>query len=258
MKEKLSAAKASSSKGKTDDKKSTKSSKSKKEAGESSEEEYYLGKDDKDAEKLRLESIRKEYRALKRSMKTEKEENKKKEVEVEASSAKDNEALETYFQEQAVYKEKRKAGAKKGDDREAVTLALLAKFKNKIESAKESAPEEALAAPESKSDKVEVKGMLYEGEEDYDPSDTSWYGRNWRIFAIILRILVILCINFCFRLAKSLHRDGAAEAVLAKDANRKADDWYEIYDPKNPLNRRRREESKRAEGEKWKKFKPTD
>lgn len=34
-------------------------------------EEYYLGKEDKMAEKRRLEEIRKEYRQLKRSMKAE-------------------------------------------------------------------------------------------------------------------------------------------------------------------------------------------
>jgi hypothetical protein len=61
-----------------------------------------------------------------------------------------------------------------------------------------------------------------------------------------------------YRLAKSLHNE-VEEDVLAKDANKKSDNWYtEIYDPKNPLNRRRRGETKRAEEEKWKKCKPTD
>lgn len=32
----------------------------------------------------------------------------------------------------------------------------------------------------------------------------------------------------------------SAEAVLAKDASKKADDWYDIYDPRNPLNKRKR------------------
>lgn len=31
--------------------------------------------------------------------------------------------------------------------------------------------------------------------------------------------------------------------VLARDANTKQDDWYEIYDPRNPLNKRRRGET---------------
>lgn len=31
--------------------------------------------------------------------------------------------------------------------------------------------------------------------------------------------------------------------VLAKDASTKGDDWFEIYDPRNPLNKRRRGET---------------
>ena len=31
------------------------------------------------------------------------------------------------------------------------------------------------------------------------------------------------------------------DPVLAKDANKKGDDWFDIYDPRNPLNKRRRE-----------------
>lgn len=41
-------------------------------------------------------------------------------------------------------------------------------------------------------------------------------------------------------------------ATLAKDANTKSDDWYEIYDPRNPINKRRRENSKQVIPEKRK------
>ncbi|KAG8224839.1 hypothetical protein J437_LFUL002286 [Ladona fulva] len=35
--------------------------------------------------------------------------------------------------------------------------------------------------------------------------------------------------------------------ILAKDANKaKGDDWFEIYDPRNPINQRRREASRQA------------
>ena len=34
------------------------------------------------------------------------------------------------------------------------------------------------------------------------------------------------------------------DPVLAKDANTKDDDWFDIYDPRNPLNKRRREKAK--------------
>lgn len=32
--------------------------------------------------------------------------------------------------------------------------------------------------------------------------------------------------------------------MLAKDANKKDDDWFEIYDPRSTLNKRKRELSK--------------
>ena len=32
------------------------------------------------------------------------------------------------------------------------------------------------------------------------------------------------------------------DPILAKDANTKGDDWFDIYDPRNPLNKRRREQ----------------
>ena len=31
------------------------------------------------------------------------------------------------------------------------------------------------------------------------------------------------------------------DPVLAKDASTKDDDWFDIYDPRNPVNKRRRE-----------------
>ena len=32
------------------------------------------------------------------------------------------------------------------------------------------------------------------------------------------------------------------DPILAKDANTKDDNWFDIYDPRNPLNKRRRKE----------------
>lgn len=58
-------------------------------------------------------------------------------------------------------------------------------------------------------------------------------------------VLWFFIVNFCFRMAHKLRFDDD-EAVLARDANTKNDDWYEVFDPRNPLNKRRREESKKA------------
>lgn len=44
---------------------------------------------------------------------------------------------------------------------------------------------------------------------------------------------------FCCRLAHKLNFELGAP-ILAKDANTKDDDWYEVFDPRNPLNKRRR------------------
>lgn len=43
------------------------------------------------------------------------------------------------------------------------------------------------------------------------------------------------------------------EAVLAKDASKKADDWYDIYDPRNPLNKRKRGEQAKHDDSKRRK-----
>jgi len=36
------------------------------------------------------------------------------------------------------------------------------------------------------------------------------------------------------------------ESSGAKDANMKGDDWYDIYDPRNPMNQRRRDKKKKS------------
>jgi peptidyl-prolyl cis-trans isomerase SDCCAG10 len=40
----------------------------------------------------------------------------------------------------------------------------------------------------------------------------------------------------------------AGDAVLAKDANTKSDDWYDVFDPRNPINKRRRKEDEKPKG----------
>lgn len=49
---------------------------------------------------------------------------------------------------------------------------------------------------------------------------------------------------YIFRLA---HKLSFADnvPVLARDANTKDDAWYDLNDPRNPINKRRREESKK-------------
>lgn len=43
-------------------------------------------------------------------------------------------------------------------------------------------------------------------------------------------------------LSHKMNCTGEDEIVLARDANiRNEEDWYDIYDPRNPINKRRRE-----------------
>lgn len=54
--------------------------------------------------------------------------------------------------------------------------------------------------------------------------------------------------SFWFRMAHVLHFDEQTRKV--KDANMQDEDTFEIYDPRNPVNKRRREESKKLLKEK--------
>jgi hypothetical protein len=64
-----------------------------------------------------------------------------------------------------------------------------------------------------------------------------------------LEFYVLLCESNVFliilssRLTHKLKFESHTPA-LAKDASTKTDDWFEIYDPRNPINKRRRETSR--------------
>merc|ERR1719322_1925121 len=128
---------------------------------------------------------------------------------------KKNDMLLSYHKEQKKYKEKTKGNVpKKKASREDATLAMLAKFKQKLTKISE-ADDEA---------KVERVARNDQDKEDNDEDDVS--GDSWM---------------------KNTLRFENNDPVLARDASTKDDDWYEIYDPRNPLNQRRREKD-RVEG----------
>lgn len=151
------------------------------------------------------EAIRKEIRDLKRSVQNEK---KEKEIEQKQQTQKKeskSEIMKEYKETQEKYKEAKAKLPKKGKTREDFTMELLKKFKNKLQSAKEHVKNDT-------SDKKETS----KDTEDDDPLDESW-------------------------MAHALQCEDKTP-VLAKDASTKDDDWFEIYDPRNPLNKRRRGE----------------
>jgi len=133
-----------------------------------------------------------------------KEANQKQQVEKKENK---NEVMKEYIANQEKYKEAKAKLPKKGKTRENFTMELLNKFRSKLQNVKEYAKSDI-----SKSDN---KDAPKDTEED-DVQDESW-------------------------MAHSLHCEEKA-LVLAKDASTKNDDWFEIYDPRNPLNKRRRGE----------------
>merc|ERR1712034_165061 len=117
-----------------------------------------------------------------------------------------NDMLLEYHREQKKYKEKVPVVKKKAS-REEETLAMLAKFKQKLSGIK--------VDEEDKEDKKDKK-------DDVDDDDEV-VGDDWM---------------------KNTLRFDTNDPVLAKDASTKDDDWFDIYDPRNPLNKRRREKDK--------------
>merc|ERR1719154_1076241 len=114
-----------------------------------------------------------------------------------------NDMLFEYHKEQKKYKAKEPLSKKKAS-REEETLAMLAKFKQKLSGIKVDDDEE------------NSKQLEKDDDDEY-------VGDDWM---------------------KNTLRFDANDPVLAKDASTKDDDWFDIYDPRNPLNKRRRDEDK--------------
>lgn len=155
---------------------------------------------------------------MKRDVQNEK---RAKEAELKKQTDKDDkkeksEIMKEYIETQERYKKAKAQLPKKGKVREDFTMELLNKFKNKLQNAKEH-PKDTTVDSE--------KRETLQNNEDDDPRDESW-------------------------MTHALHCEEKAP-ILAKDASTKDDDWFEIYDPRNPLNKRRRgEKSQRSKDEK--------
>lgn len=118
---------------------------------------------------------------------------------------KNNQMIDEYNKEKDKYSEMKKQLPKKGVSREKQTLEMLMKFRQKINKLQVNSEDgEASEKSESKN-------------SDKEPDDKDW-------------------------LTHALKCED--KVTLAKDANVKGDDWFEITDPRNALNKRRRENSK--------------
>ncbi|XP_062595408.1 spliceosome-associated protein CWC27 homolog, partial [Saccostrea cucullata] len=161
----------------------------------------------------KTEELRQEAKRLKRDlreMKTEKKQSEEDKVKEEPEEK--NEVIAAYKAEREKYK---KAKVKKGSGREEATLALLAKFQSKLDSVKRISGDysDEEEAPEGETETAEA------------PGDMSWMTH------------------------KLIFEDEERKKKVI-DANIQELDRYEIYDPRNPLTKRRRENSKQTMKEK--------
>uniref|UniRef100_A0A6J0SSI9 Spliceosome-associated protein CWC27 homolog n=1 Tax=Pogona vitticeps TaxID=103695 RepID=A0A6J0SSI9_9SAUR len=152
----------------------------------------------------RSEELRKEARQLKRELQAAKQKKqedaaKAKENDVEEEEAAPNSIVAEYLEEKKKYEQLRKQQPKKGSSREDQTLALLDRFKSKLNQAIAETPENEASEPEVEDDE------------------------GW--------------------MSHVLHFEDRTRKV--KDASVQDEDTFEIYDPRNPVNKRRREESKK-------------
>lgn len=97
--------------------------------------------------------------------------------------------------------------------REHHTLALLAAFKAKLNTAR---------GPTNDDDDEETEAQPSSSTSNNVDIDQEIQSDNW--------------------LAHKLHFE-AEIPVLAKDASTKGDDWYDVFDPRNPMNKRKRHET---------------
>ena len=170
----------------------------------------------------RKEEIQKEMKALAKELRPKKKKEKKVDEEVEdidtrTEEEKKNDVLASYHKEQKLFKAKKEAAPipKQKASREELTLAMLAKFKNKLSGLKfgDEEDEEKPAEPAPKDDTAKKP------DED-DDDEENYVGDDWMKNTLVFN---------------------SDAPVLAKDASTKDDDWFDIYDPRNPLNKRRRE-----------------
>nr|APA34013.1 seminal fluid protein [Nilaparvata lugens] len=173
-------------------------------------EEYDFHKEKREERKRKAEEIRKEISDLKKDFKKSKQKKEEEVVRQEKKDAATDSTIEKYKNELAAYQEKKKQLPLKGVSREEFTLSLLNKFVKKLHSAKEKTEEP---------DEEKSKEKDSAADDDVEAGGSNWMAHKLQF------------------------EDN--DPLVAKDANTKGDDWFDIYDPRHALNKRRREESKK-------------
>nr|XP_006813547.1 PREDICTED: peptidyl-prolyl cis-trans isomerase CWC27 homolog [Saccoglossus kowalevskii] len=186
-----------------------------------------FGEEAEEDEEETSEQLRKESRQLKKEMleskKKKEQKEEKPEVEEEDQSIEDeNKVLDDFHKERKKYVEMKKKQSK-GSSREEATLALLSKFQSRLHTARISIDEENDEKPEKTENVKEVAEDEEEKDDENDIPVESWIKH---------------------RLKFENH------AGKVKDANIQDEDTFAIHDPRNPINKRRREDSKKKRKEK--------
>ncbi|XP_050742260.1 spliceosome-associated protein CWC27 homolog isoform X2 [Drosophila biarmipes] len=185
------------------------------------EEDVLLTREEEQSRKVSEEKskIREEIASLKKQYQMDKQ-SKEKLVNGQEKAAKLSEIKGSsenhYINDFIESKEKYTARTKlqpKGQSREEFTLSLLSKFRTKLDNLKQK----------SNSDDGEPEPR----DLDDRSVEQEIIGDDW--------------------LSHTLNFNSTAP-VLAKDANKKGDDWYDAYDPRNPLNKRKRGETGSSSG----------
>lgn len=123
----------------------------------------------------------------------------------ESKSDVQNELIKNFIEEKQKYEKIKTKIPKKGAHREDFTLNLLSKFRTKLDGIKQK--KENSQRKEERIDDVIVEKEIQ--------------GDDWLYHTL---------------------RFNDENPILAKDASTKGDDWYDVYDPRNPLNKRKRKE----------------
>lgn len=170
-----------------------------------SDSDFGLESERKKVKQEQAAKIREEISKLKKDYQSDKKKERQQEETVEKKKEVKNEVMKEFLSVQEQYSEKKKQVPKKGTSRENFTLQLLEKFKNKLHNIKDTA-----------ADEEEASGSREETNEEEDIKTDNWLSHR-------------------LQFEKN-------DPILAKDAATKDDDWYDVYDPRNPLNKRKRGE----------------
>ncbi|XP_050693083.1 spliceosome-associated protein CWC27 homolog [Eriocheir sinensis] len=178
--------------------------------------------EEKRAKDEKMAEMRAEIKQLKQDLTGKKLKAEKELKEEEEEEEKDAQSLKEYKKERQKYEEAKKHLPHKGASREDQTLALLQRFQAKMSKVvyHDSGSEGEDGGGGDKEEEGGEDKSEGAADDDDDDDDTAGWMKH----------------KFFF---------GSADVVLAKDASTKDDHWYDVSDPRNAINKRRRDDISR-------------